>query len=103
EDQVAELAEARVRADGRRLTAIEIDRPAAERNRRRRSALSPNDPGRSRAGTLAGESLFEDDDPSGLMPLGKIGGPPVDRPGPYPSSPCASAQIAATPRRSRRR
>ena len=45
EDQVAQLAEAGVGADRLGLAAVEVDRPAAERDGRRRPALGPDDPG----------------------------------------------------------
>ena len=59
EDEVAELAEAGVGPDRRLLAVVEVDRPAAERDGRRRPALGPDDARRARARALADEPLLE--------------------------------------------
>ena len=82
EDQVAELPEARIGAERGGLAVVEVDRPAPERDRRRRSALGPDDPGRSRARALTGQPLLEDDDPPEPVRLREVRRPAADRAGP---------------------
>ena len=79
EDEVAELAEARVGAVGGRLTAVEVDRPATERHRRRRAALGPDDAGRARRRAHPDEAAFEHDDPTDPVRRGEDRRPAADR------------------------
>ena len=79
EDQVAQLAEAGVGADRLGLAAVEVDRPAAERDGRRRPALGPDDPGGAGARAHPGEAPLEDDDPAGAVRLREVRGPAADR------------------------
>src|SRR5439155_9163178 len=81
QDQVAELAEAAVRTDLGGLATVEIDRPAAERDGRRRPSLGPDDPRRAAACALAGEATIEHDDAADARVLREPARPTADRPG----------------------
>ena len=73
EDQVAELAEARIGAvSSRPGWPVEVDRPAAERDGRRRPALGPDDPGGPRASAHPGQAALEDDDAAGAVGLREV-------------------------------
>ena len=63
EDQVTELAKARVGTQEIGLAAIEVDAPAAQGDRRRRPTLRPDHAGRPAAGAIADPSPIDDDDP----------------------------------------
>ena len=62
EDEVAELAKAGVGAVGRRLAAVEVDRPATERDGGGRPALRADDAGRPGRGAHPGQAALDDDD-----------------------------------------
>ncbi len=59
QDQIALLAKAGIGAIFRCLPAIEVDRPASERDRRRRAALRPYDAGGPRRGTHPGQPALD--------------------------------------------
>ena len=80
EDQVAELAEARIRPIGRLLAAVERDGPAAERDRGRRAALRPDDARRAGRGAHPDEAALEDDDAPETRGLREHRRPAADRP-----------------------
>ena len=80
EDQVAELAEARIRPVGRLLAAVERDGPAAERDRGRRAALRPDDARRAGRGAHPDEAALEDDDAPEARGLREDRRPAADRP-----------------------
>ncbi len=82
QDQVAELAEAGIGAVRGRLAAIEVDRPATERHRRRCPALGPDDAGRTRRGTHPDQATLEDDHPARAVGRGEDRRPAADRPRP---------------------
>ena len=81
EDQVAELAKPAVGPDLGGLATIEVDRPAAERDGRRRSALRPDDARGAAAGTLPGEPTVQDHDPADARGLREPARPAADRAG----------------------
>ena len=80
EDQVAELAEARIRPVLRLLAAVELDGPTAERDRGRRAALRPDDARRAGRGTHPDEAALEDDDAPDARGLREDRRPAADRP-----------------------
>ena len=69
EDEVAEFPEPGIRAVGRGLAAIEVDRPAAERDRGGGTALRPDDAGGARRCARPREAAIQDDDP--VEPFGR--------------------------------
>ena len=81
EDQVAELAEPRVRTEQLMLFPIEVDREPAQCDRGRRSALRPDDPSRTTRCALSRQILLEDDDAIGAARGGEPRGPPADHAG----------------------
>ena len=108
EDQVAELAEAGIRPVGRLLAAIERDGPLAERDRRRRAALCPDDACRAGRGAHPEQAALEHDNALEARGFREDRRPAADRPAadddqvcrfghrgrpPYPTS-----TRAATPR-----
>src|SRR2546425_10583654 len=78
ENQVPELAKARVGAEEIGLAPVEVDAPLAESDRRRGPALRADHAGRPAAGPIAGPSPFEDHDPLRSRGPGKIRGPSTD-------------------------
>ena len=81
-DQVAELAEARIGPVGGRLAPVEVDRPATERDGRRRAALGPDDAGRSRRRAHSRQPALDDDDPADPGGRCEDRRPATDRAGP---------------------
>ena len=63
EDQVTELAKARVRAEEVGLAPVEIDAPEAKGDRGRCPALRADHAGRPAAGAITDPSPINDDDP----------------------------------------
>ena len=99
EDQVAELAEARVGAVGGSLAVVEGDRPATERDRRRGAALRPDHAGRPGRGAHPDEPALDDDDAADAARPGEHGRPATDRPGPddHQVSPIRRHRHASSP------
>src|SRR5438105_1840162 len=63
EDQVTELAEARVRAEEVGLAPVKVDAPTAKGDRGRCPALRADHAGRPAAGAITDPSPVDDDDP----------------------------------------
>jgi len=63
EDQVTELAKARVRAEEVGLAPVKVDAPTAKGDRGRCPALRADHAGRPAAGAITDPSPIDDDDP----------------------------------------
>ena len=81
DDEVAELPKAAVHPELVPLAAIEGDRPAAKRHRRRRAALGPHHARGPGARALPGAPGVEDQHAPGPVAGGEDRGPAADRPG----------------------
>ena len=102
QDQVAELAEARVGAVGGLLAVVEVDRPATEGDRRRGAALRPDHAGRPGRGAHPDQAALEDDDASDAARPGEDRRPATDRPGPDDHQVSPIRAIGTPPHRSPR-